>query len=158
MSKRKKPMKKKSSNPMKAHKARAWKVFSEMIRKRDCLATTGTLTHCVCVTCGKTVEYGASLHCGHFVPSRANSILYRQDNVAGQCMACNFYGQGKQIEFTLWMQKHHGQDVIDELLALKHKAVTFTTDELDEMMAGWRTQIAELESSHSKNCDVNSEK
>src|SRR5687767_10446916 len=46
---------------------------------------------CVCVTCGTVKAWDSGIkgiHAGHFLASRANSILFEETNIAPQCSSC----------------------------------------------------------------------
>ena len=97
---------------------------------------------CVCVTCGSVNAWNSGIkgmHTGHFVPSRRNSVLLEEKNVAPQCAHCNYYGQGAPAAFHLWMHEVRGQATIDYLRVLKTLSQSFTVEELVDK----RIQFAE---------------
>jgi len=72
-----------------------WKIFSEYIRKRDCLNTTGSIEKGKCITCDQTIDY-KKLQAGHYIPRQYKSTRYDENNNHAQCWACNCLmgGQG----------------------------------------------------------------
>ena len=106
------------------------KVFSDYIRQRG-VDDSG---YNWCVTCGKR-RYWREGHAGHFIKRQHLATRYDPRNVHFQDPYCNTYRGGALIEYTLFMQKHYGQDVVDELMRLKHTTVHFTRDDLNEMIA-----------------------
>ena len=124
-------------------KKEAWKWFSKYIRLRDCLKTTKDHRYGVCVTCGKKYPIN-KLQAGHFVPGRMNSILFDERNCHAQCVACNCFKGGSQIEYYQFMEKEYGREVIDELLEKKHQTRKFTAEELEEMIQTYKRKVEEL--------------
>lgn len=101
-------------------KGRAWNTFSEYIRIRDCLKTTGTINRCKCVTCEKNTGF-RNIQAGHFIPGRGNSVLFHEDIVHGQCKACNIFKRGNYTIFTIKMVQRFGLKRVEELQALRHQ-------------------------------------
>ena len=94
-----------------------WKKFSEYIRLRDCLKTTGTIWKGVCRTCGRTYRY-EQLNAGHFIPGRTRAILFDERCVHIQCRRCNIIIKEVWPPYYRFMQQEYGQDVIEELVGL----------------------------------------
>jgi hypothetical protein len=90
----------------------AWPIFSKFIRLRDCLATTGTLTHGVCITCGRRYPF-SKLQAGHFLPGRMDTVLFDEESVNAQCYRCNVVLAGMWPSYYRIMQERHGQDWIE---------------------------------------------
>ena len=65
-------------------KKKTWVVFSEFIRKRDCLLTTGLIDYGKCITCDKTVPMKL-LQAGHFIAGRHNANLFSERGTHAQC-------------------------------------------------------------------------
>src|SRR5690606_5871776 len=65
---------------LKRQKDKSWKAFSDYIRHRDCLATTGTFEYGKCVTCmvrGDYTDYPyARIQAGHAFSGRSDPILF----------------------------------------------------------------------------------
>lgn len=102
-------------------------VFSSVYRQRG---------QCVCVTCGKVQAWDSGIkgiHCGHFLASRRNSILFEEDNVAPQCAGCNYYASGAQGRFRLWMLEVRGLETVERLEQLKATVRQFEREELVDM-------------------------
>jgi hypothetical protein len=135
MKKEKKPQK------LKYYKDRAWKAFSEYIRRRD--SNNG---FCKCVTC-EMIDEWRYLQAGHFVAGRNNSILFLEDNCHAQCVGCNFFGKnsrsyGKYYEF---MKAHYGAQRIDEIILLSNRIVQFDQSDYERIEAEYKFKIKELE-------------
>ena len=97
-------------------KNKCWVQFSKFIRLRDCLKTTGSLTHGACCSCGKVLPLG-KLQAGHFMPGRSDSVLLDEQTVHAQCYFCNCERQGNWPGYYKFMVDMHGQDVVNDLVA-----------------------------------------
>jgi len=128
---------------LKSTKARAWKVFSEYIRRKYSKDGIGT-----CITCG-CVKPWRELQAGHAFAGRYNSILYCEAIVRPQCFFCNCRKGGAPDEYHKWLLDEYGQQGYDELLLLKHGKdkdgkdlnVKFTIDGLEKMIQGWKEEM-----------------
>jgi hypothetical protein len=88
-------MKKKS---IKTLKKKAWKAFSEYIRRK--YSGSGGLVKCV--TCNK-IDHWKSMHAGHYVDGRNNTVLFDERLVWPQCLTKEskirlFNGENKSIK------------------------------------------------------------
>jgi hypothetical protein len=126
----------------KLHK-KLWPLFSEFIRKRDCLKTTGTTDRGRCITCGREYEF-KQLQAGHFISRVYKSILYDERNCHAQCYGCNVGKRGSVDEYWVAMELKYGRKVIDELMSLKRTARRFKTYELEEMIEVYKSKVREL--------------
>jgi hypothetical protein len=61
-------------------KKKAWAAFSEYVRTRDCLRTTGCASFGLCITCGKRNHFKL-LQAGHFIAGRHNAVLFSEKGV-----------------------------------------------------------------------------
>ena len=92
---------------------------------------------CVCVSCGKVLGWQGdakagveAIDTGHYIPSRVNSIVLDEDNVAPQCHYCNKVRHGNMEPYSRWMRHVRGQKTIDRLEVRARQSVTFTKEEL----------------------------
>jgi Bacteriophage Lambda NinG protein len=122
-----------------------WKVFSEYIRLRDCLETTGTAEEGTCCTCHKRYPL-KQLQAGHFISRTHKSIVYDERNVHAQCVGCNMFKAGNIPEYWLFMEGKYGRGVIDELLNLKSQTRKFKAYELEGMIDEYKAKITTLKS------------
>ena len=118
-------MKKKRKTVGKA-KDSAWKAFSEYIRLRDSIATTGTIDKCRCITCGGVFptfyRKGSNyIQAGHAIDGRTKNILFDEDIVNGQCRNCNCVFNGRLPEYALVMIRRHGKLWWEDKLILARK-------------------------------------
>ena len=115
-------------SPRQLAKDKAWKEFSRYIRVKF----SNSLGECECVTCGKVSHY-KELQAGHFIDSRCNAVLFREDLVYPQCPGCNLFKHGNYVQYTLFMLKKHTQEEIEEFANLKHKTLKYTIDDFKEL-------------------------
>jgi NAD-dependent SIR2 family protein deacetylase len=108
-------------------KATAWKNFSKYIRARDCLATTGSLEYCKCITCGEIVP-AERIDAGHMIGGRSGGILFDETIVFGQCIKCNREGGGQYEVFKRIMIERNGEEWYAEKLRNKKEVVLHGDD------------------------------
>ena len=103
---------------------------------------------CACVTCGTVKAWDSGLkgmHCGHFIASRRNSILFEEDNVAPQCSHCNYYGSGRAQEFRKWMLEIRGLAVVERIEKLKTESRQFDREELVDLRMWYAARLKAAE-------------
>lgn len=106
------------------------------------------LGYCVCVTCGQVHPWSSGLggvHCGHFLASRRNSILFEEDNVDPQCSKCNRYRDGAPQEFRIWMLAVRGKETVERLERLKGTIVQFSREELVDKRLEYQARLKTAE-------------
>ena len=121
-------------------------VFSEYIRKRDCLDTTGSFDYGVCCTCGVTYPY-KKLQCGHFQSRKASLTRYHEKNTSAQCVGCNMFKAGEQYKFAQYIDKKYGDGTADLLQHLATETHQWKIFELEEMIETYKSKIKALEDS-----------
>ena len=127
-------------------KKKVWKVFSEYIRLRDALNTTGSPHTLRCCSCGKPYPaFGVGCaQAGHFIPGRHNSILFSEHCVHGQCYNCNINLYGNTLEYRRRIIEMYG-DGYDEVLEQEDRRIKkFTRQELEEMKIDLKAKIKAL--------------
>jgi len=119
------------------------KVFSDYIRLRDCLRTTGSPDYGNCITCTKLTPRKL-LQAGHFVDCRHNATLFDETNVHAQCARCNVYLDGEILKYRREIIRLYdeGHDVRLEEKAVEVKQ--FTVSELEGMKEYYTQKIEEL--------------
>ncbi len=137
-------MGRRNPNTITAKKKVLWKIFSIYIRMRDCLETTGTITHGKCCTCGRDYPIG-KLQAGHFVPGRMDSILFEPTCVHAQCFRCNIKLGGNWVKYYRYMQKKYDQAQIDRLMELSEQPRLITPEWIETTAAYYLEKIEEME-------------
>jgi len=120
-------------------KEKAWKLFSEYIRRRD--AEAG---YVCCVTCGKRDEW-KRMQAGHFISGRNLSILFEPDCVHPQCRGCNLYGHGRQKEYYLFMRERYGLKRIDSLYIQANTVKKYTESDYEELIESLKGKLLKME-------------
>lgn len=93
-------------------KDRAWKAFSEFIRRRD---------NGKCFTCG-IIKPWKQMQAGHWIPGRHNSNLFNEQGCHCQCYHCNVGLKGNPVVYYDNMIKRYGRGTC-ELLKAKDKEI-----------------------------------
>ena len=131
-------------------KRKAWSAFGKYIRLRDCLKTTGTLTHGKCITCGKLLGIGFC-DAGHFVSRRYNSTLFDERNCHVQCRYCNRYLDGNLLEYRRQIINLYGEgsDIALENKAKKIKK--YSPQDLTELERYYNIEVEKLQNLRGHN-------
>jgi len=125
-------------------KKKTWKVFSEYIRMRDCLKTTGLRDYGKCVTCQKTVPR-TLLQAGHFIPGRHNSNLFNEKGCHAQCFNCNIRLRGNTLIYRRKIIEMYGEGYDEILEKADALTITYSVGQLEEMATEYKAQIKEME-------------
>ncbi len=81
------------------------------------------------------------IQAGHFIDGRFNSILFDELGIHPQCGLCNVVHNGRKEEYFIYMEMTFGREAIDELRVQRNKQVNFTSEQLEQMIAGYRQRI-----------------
>lgn len=92
----------KGKKSIKVLKANLDTIFSRFVRLRD--SKNGV---CKCCTCGKFGEILAMQN-GHYMSRRHLATRFSETNTGVQCLHCNMFDQGKQAEFTKYLERRYG--------------------------------------------------
>jgi len=111
---------------LKSLRAKLDQVFSLYIRKRD--ADENGMGRCI------SCFQWRPLQCGHFQKRQHLALRWHPLAAAGQCVRCNHYLGGNEGAFALALVKKYGEDVVQELMRIKHTTVKFTRDDLSAMI------------------------
>lgn len=121
-------------------KKKAWKLFSEFIRRR--YANKDGFN--VCITCGKK-EHWKNMDAGHFIAGRTNSVLFDEDGVYAQCVYCNKYKHGAVLEYRDFMVKKFGEAKVEEMRVLARKIVKYNREDYLNLIAHYSKKLKEIE-------------
>lgn len=110
-------------------------VFNTYIRLRD--AKLG------CITCKR--PFKDKYDAGHFLSVGSYPALrFNEDNVHGQCVACNQYGHGMQTEYFIELPHRIGLDRLNDLLELRKSVLKLTELEIKELIDKYKKKIKEI--------------
>ena len=144
--------KRKQKSPRSKAKDDAWNSFSRYIRTRDSIKTTGTTTHCICVTCrergdSEPKEY-RHIQAGHAVGGRGNAVLFHEEIVNGQCDYCNSQGafglKGDYGNYAIYLVREYGIEHAQELQRLKGTYKKYTIQDLRDIKILYDYKYKEL--------------
>ena len=74
-----------------------------------------------CVTCGR-VRHWRRQHLGHFMPRQHQSTRFDRKNTAVQCVECNTFHEGRQYDFSVYLDKTYGEGTAK---SVRNKAMMF---------------------------------
>ena len=131
-----KPQPKKKLKTLPKLKADLDIVFSRYIRLRHA-DENGEAT---CVTCG-VVKYWKELQNGHFMSRRHHSTRWDEDNCQVQCYSCNVMQQGKQYEYSIWLDNKFGKGKSDELLMKSKQTLKLDRHDLERMITEYKEEV-----------------
>jgi hypothetical protein len=110
-------------------KKKADRAFSLYIRQRD----KGK----PCITCGEYKEHDA----GHFITRNHEATRYHEQNVHGQCLACNRFQGGKQYEHGLAINRRYGKGTAQKLLELSKTLCKRTKQDYEDIAQTYKDKI-----------------
>lgn len=111
-------------------------IYSKWIR----YTAASSQGYCKCVTCGKVGPI-KEMQCGHFISRGEQAVRWEPRNTGVQCVACNIFGQGKQYEFSLYLDKTHGKGTADLMLVLSKKVSKIGPFELEAMALHYAEEV-----------------
>ena len=139
------PIKKRSKSDRAKAKERAMTAFKKYIRVRDSLATTKRPDGCLCVSCGQFCT-GVTCHAGHFIHGSSSPTYFREDNVHGQCSACNVYDKDNaKLKYVWYMESKYGKERCEHILRVKHTcSKKMTIDQYNKITERYKKKLKEL--------------
>jgi hypothetical protein len=113
-------------------------VFNKFIRIRD--------KDQPCISCGSKLEN--KFDAGHYFSSGGHkAVTFDEDNVHGQCVACNQWKHGNLIQYQIGIEQRIGGDRLMLLHEKAHKVAKYSREELRELIANYKLKIKDLEKS-----------
>lgn len=130
-------MKKKKQKSLSSLKAKAWKLFSEYVRRKDA-DESGTVS---CYTCGKLM-YWKEAHAGHAIPGRHNAVLFDLDIVKPQCPRDNLFMGGMYHVFATKLIKENGMEWWEKKLEGARQIVKYTRADMEALIDSFKAKLA----------------
>ncbi|NNK92785.1 MAG: hypothetical protein HKP41_00395 [Desulfobacterales bacterium] len=122
-------------------KKKAWKAFSEYIRRSHADANG----YVSCVTCGTTRQWNDSMDAGHFIPkSRGNAVYFVVENVHPQCKRCNLMEGGNFENYYPYMLEMYGESGIEELRQLSKTQKHYTLNDYLDLYQEYKGKLDDL--------------
>lgn len=116
-------------------KSKAWKVFSEYIRRKD--ANSDGMTYCY--TCSKALRW-QDAHCGHFMHGKLD---FDERNLKPQCPGCNTYKHGNLAIYGVKLAKELGVEGMEQLM-LDANTKVYSKDDLEQVITTYTNLIKSL--------------
>lgn len=132
--------KSKKSKNLSWYKDRAWKSRSKKIR----LKHADHAGNVECYTCG-VVKHWKEIQAGHAIDGRHGAVLFDEEIIRPQCVACNVMKHGNHPVFTTKLIEENGFEWWQEKLANSHQVRKWTREELTEMHEADNLEIELLE-------------
>ena len=130
-------VKKVKKDDKRALTAKLQKLANLHARLRDCSGKDGGTN---CISCGTYYEF-AKFHGGHFIPSTKSAVRFEETNIHAQCISCNLFHHGNQINYMIAMEKRYGRQYVDELIEKSRAIKAWTVEELNELIEYYKTKI-----------------
>ena len=131
-------MRKNSKNPLPKAKAKAWKVFSEYIRRRD---------NGVCFTCGKKAHW-KEMDAGHYLSkNKCGPVLFIHEiNVHSQCTYCNRYLHGNLESYSRKLEEKYGMGILQELhrVYLETHKLQYTIQDYENLYNHYKEKLCQM--------------
>jgi len=124
-------------------KKKVWALFSEYIRARDCLKTTGCKDWGLCITCGKRYHIKL-LQAGHFIAGRHNANLFSERGTHAQCYNCNINLRGNTLIYRRKIIELYGENADVELEENARQIMKFTVSDLEAITVELKRKLKEL--------------
>jgi len=107
-------------------------VFNKYIRERD--------KNKPCISCGS--KLGDKFDAGHFWSSGGHkAVTFNEDNVHGQCVACNQWKHGNLINYREGLLKRIGEAKYEQLSQLANQTRRYSAEELKELIKTYKQKI-----------------
>ena len=116
------------------------RIFSEFIRRRD----SDKDGNCRCCTCG-VVRPWKEMHAGHYVGREARNTRWEEKNVHAQCPSCNTFHEGRKPEYTLFLQKKYGTEIVEQLVVAGKRPRHFKPIELEALILNYQSELKVLD-------------
>lgn len=127
-----------------SEKAKTWEAFSLYVRLRDAYFTTGTITHCRCISCGEIYPF-EQMHAGHFVGGRGNAVLFDQEICNAQCAVCNTHLGGNPGGYEQGLlQRGYTDEDLEAMRRKRHQTVKFTRAHLIWMREDYQRRVQQI--------------
>jgi hypothetical protein len=115
-------------------------VFQMYVRYRDDFT---------CCTCGRKFTRGERtwLHAGHYISRGVYATRWNEKNVNAQCAGCNLKQSLADVEvihtYEVFLKTKYGDNVIDELLTLKHTPYKLNRAEIEDKIHYYTEKLDE---------------
>lgn len=120
-------------------KAKADRVFSEYVRKRD--SKNG---YFVCISCGRILPYEQA-DCGHYINRIHMATRYSEINCNAQCRKCNRFSEGNMSGYRQGLIKKYGEQRVLLLEMQKNDTKKYSNFEYQALIQHYQKEIKKLD-------------
>lgn len=120
-------------------KKKAWDLLSKCIRGEACFAG-----YCPCYTCDKVMEF-KDAQAGHAIGGRHNSVLFDEEIIRPQCMACNIFKRGNYQIFITKLIEENGFDWWLTKLEQSRQTIKYDRLDLEAKIECYKERLRSLE-------------
>lgn len=124
---------------LKTLKAKAWKLFSEYVRRKH----ADSFGFTTCYTSGLRSHW-KDLQCGHAIPGRTNAVLFDESICRPQSVSENIFKRGNYPVFTTNLIKENGMEWWEGKLLQSRKPVKLTRDDLQHTISKYQSLLDKL--------------
>ena len=124
----------------KALKAKAWKLMSELVRRKYADGNGNVQ----CFTCS-AVKPWTEVDAGHGIGGRGNFVLFLEEIIKPQCKPCNGYMGGRYEIFLLKLIDLYGREQVQEWVTEARKPYKRTKADYVDLVYELQGRLAELE-------------
>jgi hypothetical protein len=124
----------------KALKAKAWKLMSELVRRKH----ADKDGYAPCFTCGR-VQHWTEQDAGHGIGGRDGFVLFLEEIIKNQCKSCNGYQGGRYEIFIPKLEDLYGKDQFKEWANNARKPYKRTKMDYVELVYELQGRLKELE-------------
>jgi len=117
------------------------RVFSEYIRRRDCVQGT-QFGHCI--TCGRLVPWKYA-DAGHYIKRQHKATRFDPQNVNLQCKSCNCFEQGANEKYKIAIDWKWGSGTAEKLEQRKRNRTDYRDWWYAEKIKEYQVKIKEME-------------
>ena len=123
----------------KALKAKAWRMMSELVRRKY----ANRNGDCQCYTCGKTLPW-RHIQAGHGISGRGNFVLFLEEVIKPQCPTCNVMKSGDYNRFIPKLIDEYGMGTFQEWVCLSRKPHKRTKKDYVALVYELEARLADL--------------
>lgn len=136
---RKKPLKRRRETPLGTLKAKAWKLFSEYVRRK--YADENGMSRCY--TSG-AVAHWRELQCGHAIGGRHNAVLFDEEICRPQSVGDNVFKRGNYQVFITKLIKENGLEWWEKKLEDSRRVLKYTRADLQRLIDETQQKLSSL--------------
>lgn len=124
----------------KALKAKAWRMMSELVRRK--YADENGLVYCY--TCNR-IRHWTEVDAGHGIGGRGNFVLFLEEIIKPQCKVCNGYNGGMYEIFLIKLIEDYGVETVQEWACNARKPFKRTKSDYVALVRELESRLGDLD-------------